>query len=44
MAKYVYKKSHFFATMDRKRIIKMPLKVLYAGFINLARIKTVFDN
>ena len=32
MAKYIYKNTHFFATMDPKRIIKMSLKVLYAGW------------
>ena len=31
MAKYMYKNTQFFATMDPKRIIKMPLKVLNAG-------------
>ena len=30
MAKYIYKNTRFFATMDPKRIIKMYLKVLYA--------------
>ena len=32
MAKYVYKNTHFFITMDPKRTIKMSLKVLYAGW------------
>ena len=32
MAKYTYKNTHFFATMDPKWIIKMSLKVLYAGW------------
>ena len=32
MAKYKYKNTHFFTTMDPKRIIKMSLKVLYAGW------------
>ena len=32
MAKYIYKNTHFFATVDPKRIIKMSLKVLYAGW------------
>ena len=32
MAKYIYKNTHFFATMDPKRIIKMSLKGLYAGW------------
>ena len=31
MAKYIYKNTHFLFTMDPKRIIKMSLKVLYAG-------------
>ena len=30
MEKYRYKNTHFFATMDPKRIIKMSFKVLYA--------------
>ena len=32
MAKYIYKNTHFFFTMDPKRIIEMSLKVLYAGW------------
>ena len=32
MAKYIYKNTHFFFTIDPKRIIKMSLKVLYAGW------------
>ena len=32
MTKYMYKNTHFFTTMDPKRIIKMSLKVLYAGW------------
>ena len=32
MAKYIYKQTHFFATTDPKRIIKMSLKVLYASW------------
>ena len=32
MAKYIYKNTHFFATMDPKKIIKMFLKVLYASW------------
>ena len=32
MAKYIYKKTPFFFTMDPKRIIEMSLKVLYAGW------------
>ena len=32
MAKYIYKNTHFLFTMDPKRIIKMSLKVLYAGW------------
>ena len=32
MAQYIYKNTHFFTTMDPKRIIKMSLKVLYAGW------------
>ena len=32
MAKYVYKNTHSFTTMDRKRTIKMYSKVLYAGW------------
>ena len=33
MVKYIYKNKnfHFFFTMDRKRLIEMSLKVLYAG-------------
>ena len=31
MAKYIYKNTHVLFTMDPKRIIKMSLKVLYAG-------------
>ena len=32
MAQYIYKNTHFFPAMDLKRIIKMSLKVLYAGW------------
>ena len=32
MAKYIYKNTHFFFTMDPKRIIEVSLKVLYAGW------------
>ena len=32
MAKYIYKTTHFFFTMDPKRIIEMFLKGLYAGW------------
>ena len=32
MAKYIYKNTHFFFTVDPKRIIEMSLKVLYAGW------------
>ena len=32
MAKYIYKNTHFFITMDPKRTIEMSLKVLYAGW------------
>ena len=31
MAKYIYKNTHFIATTDPKRIIKMSLKVLFAS-------------
>ena len=32
MAKYIHKNTHFFFTMDPKKIIKMCLNVLYTGW------------
>ena len=37
MAKYIYKNTHFFFTMDPKRIIEMSLKVLYAAGVEVPR-------
>ena len=36
IAKYIYKKPHFFTTIDSKRTIKMSLTVLYAGWGHMA--------